>query len=796
MKPTSASLFSVCIPLFFILLFQQAFPINTSPLTKGNDAKALKISKEKIYIHFDKVFYNSGENIWYKIYLVNAISNTAETLSKVVYVDLIDPNNIIIDSKTIKVTEGSEKGDFKLPIDIIDGAYTVRAYTNFMRNFDDSYFFRKTIYVNSLKPNNGLNVDTTSANPHISFSPEGGNMISGFLNRIVVKATNSLEKGTHTKGEILDDTNNKVLNFETSKFGLGNFQFIPQKGKTYTAIVSHNGEKHTYPLPPVINNGATIRIDETYHGYRANVYSSLLKGVDNLELLGMQKGEIVCQAKLNGNNAEAAVNLPKSDLEYGLIQFQLLNKNGTVLSEELAFIDTNNLEEKATIAPSKKSYENNEPVEIEIKFDPILEESLKANMSVSVTEVNPTEIDISDLDIKSQLLLNPEIRDEIGQFGYYHSNDSQRKKTLNLLLMSQDGNQHVFKDTITNNELPFLPESGFSLKGTVKEVHKGKPVKANVTVTYKNNNEIGHDKTITDSLGRFNFNDLNFEERTFVAIKAERLNARNYSSHFTIVLDSVIPPTVKTNLISEKNITKDNTPLGSIINRNNEFASQEGEIKLDKVKITAEKKRFDRFAKKRRSTLYTRPAHTLDFKDLRISPSARNAIHALQGLFPGVHIIGDNVTLRGRNSLTGNNQPLFLLDGFPSDLDMITSLPIFNIDFIDIIQASGSSIYGARGGGGIIAVYTLDGSEEDEEQNNRNVTISFYHSGYYQARKFYQNENNASTLYWNPDLKLEQSNTAKIAFNTANKSGTYKVLLEGITANGIPFKAEAYFDVK
>ena len=73
--------------------------------------------------------------------------------------------------------------------------------------------------------------------------------------------------------------------------------------------------------------------------------------------------------------------------------------------------------------------------------------------------------------------------------------------------------------------------------------------------------------------------------------------------------------------------------------------------------------------------------------------------------------------------------------------------------------------------------------------------ISFYKSGYYQARAFNQNENNRSTLYWNPDLIVNHSENTKITFNTANKSATYKVLLEGITTDGTPFKSETYFEV-
>ena len=203
--------------------------------------KTNPVLKEKIYIHFDKAFYNQGENIWYKIYLVDAINHAPQTLSKVVYVDLIGPNQNILESKTIEISEGSGKGDFKLATALPNGDYTIRAYTNFMRNFDDSYFFTKKIPVNHLDSNSNSNVD---AKPHINFTAEGGNVVGGFLNRIVVKAINPLNHGAIVSGEILDDANTKILDFETSKFGLDSFQFIPQKGRSYTAIVYHNNEKY------------------------------------------------------------------------------------------------------------------------------------------------------------------------------------------------------------------------------------------------------------------------------------------------------------------------------------------------------------------------------------------------------------------------------------------------------------------------------------------------------------------------------------------------------------------------
>ena len=224
MKLVFPFLYVTVINLIFILLPQPVSSVNKTFSTEKNGL----VSNEKIYLHFDRNSYNSGETIWYKAYLINTSNNKHETLSKVAYIEFISPNNIIIDTKTIKINNGTGHGHFKLPEDLTDGDYTIRAYTNFMRNFDNSCFFRKRIKINPSAIEN-KNLENSSLN--ISFFPEGGTMINGFLNRMGFKAFTDNNKGVHVTGTIVDDTNQEVLHFKTSKFGLGQFQFIPQKGK-------------------------------------------------------------------------------------------------------------------------------------------------------------------------------------------------------------------------------------------------------------------------------------------------------------------------------------------------------------------------------------------------------------------------------------------------------------------------------------------------------------------------------------------------------------------------------------
>ncbi|MEG2239703.1 MAG: TonB-dependent receptor [Alistipes sp.] len=71
-----------------------------------------------------------------------------------------------------------------------------------------------------------------------------------------------------------------------------------------------------------------------------------------------------------------------------------------------------------------------------------------------------------------------------------------------------------------------------------------------------------------------------------------------------------------------------------------------------------------------------------------------------------------NITIRGGNSLTQSNAPLYIIDGFPSESSFATALNPADIESIDILKdASSTAIYGARGANGVIVITTKKGQE-------------------------------------------------------------------------------------
>lgn len=95
-----------------------------------------------------------------------------------------------------------------------------------------------------------------------------------------------------------------------------------------------------------------------------------------------------------------------------------------------------------------------------------------------------------------------------------------------------------------------------------------------------------------------------------------------------------------------------------------------------------------------------------------------NVAQALAGQLPGVQVVSQDgrpgasmsIRVRGGNSITQSNDPLFIVDGV--QVSSIDDIPADNIESMDVLKdAASTAIYGARGANGVILITTKGGKE-------------------------------------------------------------------------------------
>jgi TonB-dependent SusC/RagA subfamily outer membrane receptor len=102
---------------------------------------------EKAYLHFDKFTYTLGEEVWFSAFLVAGGTQVPSPLSKTLYVDIFDGDGLLLTQKTLQITNGRGAGSYLIPKFGKTGIYQIKAYSTWMRNFGEAYFYSQTITV-------------------------------------------------------------------------------------------------------------------------------------------------------------------------------------------------------------------------------------------------------------------------------------------------------------------------------------------------------------------------------------------------------------------------------------------------------------------------------------------------------------------------------------------------------------------------------------------------------------------------------------------------------------------------
>lgn len=240
MKKTLTSIFT----LLFIAITLQSYSVN--PITPDfSELIASRFTKlwmytpqEKVYLQTDKPYYSAGEEIWFKGYLVNATTLEPTALSQFMYVELINKLDSVFYRVKIRKDSLGFAGHIKLKPEIPSGYYSLRAYTYWMQNAPNEFFFNKNILIG-----NGIDDRITSkiiyGTQVDGLIPVTVSFVDGSQNPVIGKKVNINQEWTGTL--------KKSMSMKTNTEGKINWQIAvgPNDKSTKTLKVSIEDEKYS-----------------------------------------------------------------------------------------------------------------------------------------------------------------------------------------------------------------------------------------------------------------------------------------------------------------------------------------------------------------------------------------------------------------------------------------------------------------------------------------------------------------------------------------------------------------------
>lgn len=763
--------------------------------------------REKVYLHTDRTEYGAGEIIHYKAYLTEDNISEETVLSKVLYVELIDLNNTKVAFQQIKLADGKGIGTIDINRKLTTGSYTLRAYTSYMRNFEESIFYRQQLMI--------IGTDGAEKNNHlensvqVSFYPEGGDLMIG-VPQIV--AINALVNGVAAalKGTIKDHTGKSIATVTTNEFGLGKFKVIPQENTSYY----FESEDYNIQLPDPVSMTQSLKVV-------TSVNHIIVKVNGNMDLastvIAISQGALIWSAPVQS----IGFKLPKSDLPKGLITFAIVADNGQPLAERLAFNHKGINDYNVEISLPEEGVSSRELVDAQIEVYDDNGDPLAAELSMSVVD---NRFHATGLDIASQLYLQSEVKGIIMDPQQYLTENTQEviNKT-DLLLLTQGWRRYNWTDP---KEVLYPKEKGLSISGrTVKPNNLEQPMKAYGSMSVLST-EFAIFPIETGEDGYFFINDVDLSDSTtlFFQISTKKKKGKNVEGasslkgkrKIEVLLDNPLVHQIgrHDSLWLSKKVKATEKPLkNDLFQVDEQLADDEWYIdeSLLLSEITIKEKRFDKWVNYYDEEItYTQPNNRLFTDNIGAIEGYIDIYDVLRGRVPGIEIVGSldglskkSVIIRGRStglsaSTQSNNAAKFILNGSIVSALTAESIRPADIAFIDVLKSlSQVAQYGELGGGGLIAIYLKppgSRSRVSEKQTDKGLYVSY--QGFASAKEFFvadysdnayfQKNETRRTVHWDPSIIVNADGEGESPFYTSDYLGTYHINIQGLTSEGLP----------
>ncbi len=791
---------TVIISLFFI----QA---KTQQIDSMLNVYKENFQQEKLYIHFDRGIYSSGETVWYKAYLM--AGNELSDCSRNFYVDWYDNNGKIIKHTIAPIFESSARGQFDVPANYKGEWLHIKAYTKWMLNFDTAFLYENDIRITQSVSGNNKEIYQPSTS--ISFFPEGGDLINGITSNVAFLANDKSGKPVSVRGAIVNNKNQLIDSFLSAHDGMGTFALEPHANETYSCNwVDEFGVTYSNPLPAVKNNGIYLSAQQL-NDKALVVITRNKEATDNfktLTVIATIHQQEVYKVKINLSSKQKAIaEIKTKELPTGVLQITVFDADWLPVAERILFVNNQQYEFFPSLNIIAKGLNRREKNIVEIK----VADSVLSNMSVSVTDAGLSST--SSNNIFSRLLLTGDIKGYIHNPAYYFSDNSETtKKYLDLVMLTHGWRKYNWSDIIANKtpSFQFAKDSDYlQLKGNVYSVSKTQPIQNITFILQAKDSSKQYLVVPVAANGSFNQRGVIFFDTVRVFYRFAALQSKDADYTKAIKIENGLQTfnyakTIKNNL---PDFIWNND---SAINRAKYLALESEKLqknyeanKLKEVTVyTKVKSPVELLDEKYTSGLFSTTGNNYSFDvigDARAQASL-DILHYLQSQIPGLSV---SLTFLGANGAEDANSsnapginwrdgtPDIFLNEMPSDVNTIQSIQMSDVAYIKVFKPPFMAASGS-GPSGAIAVYTKKANDASKTVNiNSNNTLL---QGYTPIKEFYNPNysivqtdapDTRSTIYWNPYVLTDKKNkSVKLEFYNNDISKKFRIVVEGVNALG------------
>ncbi|MBQ8593614.1 MAG: hypothetical protein IJ467_04895 [Bacteroidaceae bacterium] len=772
--------------------------------------------REKLYLHLDKPYYAAGDTIWLRGTLVNADTHSYLVKSNFIYVELINANDSVVSRRKLKRDGLCFHNNLPLSNEIPEGDYSIRAYTNYMRNFDEDFFYSKRLHIgNTLKPQKAP--AAVKHDFHLTVMPEGGPLLAGVSQRIAFKAQANNGLGEDIYGAVFTEQGDTIARFNTLHDGMGaTLVAVPQAGKLKVAATSKkDGLRKVFPFPEAVTEGISLQANLTTDG---NLSYQILTSAGHtlppgLRLLAHTRSLLMAEVPLK--DGETNGTLPTGNFPDGILHLLVTTADGKALTRRLIFINNRHERNRWLFSTDKPTYGKRERVRLDFMLQDISGRPLRGDFSLSITDAKTITPDTLSDNIISNLLLTSDLKGYIKNPAWYWNGVTPQEKALRAQALDLVMLTHGWSRFNTDNvhTLPDYPltealEVGQYISGKVTGI-SSKESGNMVSAINPEEKEFASTTILED--GTFYIDGLDIPEGRYFGLKL--LTRKKMGVKFTIDEPTFPTPNHKEPFVTdllmfrqekEKNYLSDGMKMYMLpdvqvtskksshpLLRNFFVKERINNLQvrdlIDPNRVTTALDLFDVIATEVYPGHFFSPEF-LTYAEAGEGNDLERGWKPIWGPLTRLYINGDEYN---SNQATGNAS-------IETALTRIRAVHVDRIEFVQRTEADHSHEM-------TMIVYTKPGTGYTNEAPDPRVK-NFFPFGYSAEAYFYHPiyetpaqksrtvDDARTTLYWNPSIQTDAEGRGAAIFYTSDQPGHYHAVIEGVTFDGRPCRLQFTID--